>query len=374
MVRESSILRKVLFVIVATGLGVVSAVFGAEMLIRIMLPLYSPGDQMRLVDGPYGLPVLEHRNGFKRHWKNTGDFDVLVYSNQDGFRTGDAVPTGQSKAQVLFLGDSFGFGWGVEQRRRYSDIYEAKLTVSVANFSTPSDFDGYESQIRYARDKGVSTKRAIISVCMENDLKIYPGGGDLKRASSIERVDFGTDDVDEQTENESEAAVFSRLISKVLKHKSWFAQHSAVYNLLTSSIHRSPSLRRLAIERGLIDPNIAMGIHPATNEQILSSVDRLFRLINDYQLDALVMLIPSRYMWAGLSEKEEHRRVHDQFLARLTDRGLLVVDMRKHFESHGPPMRYYFENDGHWNEAGHKLAAESLVLATEQRKPAWLIK
>ena len=54
-----------------------------------------------------------------------------------------------------------------------------------------------------------------------------------------------------------------------------------------------------------------------------------------------------------------------RFVSALESRGMTVVDLRPEFEENGEPFSYHFENDGHWNELGHALAAE--VIAERMR-------
>jgi hypothetical protein len=52
--------------------------------------------------------------------------------------------------------------------------------------------------------------------------------------------------------------------------------------------------------------------------------------------------------------------MHRAFIDGLTASGMTVVDMRARLEAAGNPLSYHFANDGHWNQAGHQLAAEVL--------------
>jgi hypothetical protein len=77
----------------------------------------------------------------------TPEFDVTIYTNDEGMRTGpDQAPVADKKPgvfRVLFLGTSYAFGWGSE----YEDSYAARigaglarrgLDVEVLNLGTPA--------------------------------------------------------------------------------------------------------------------------------------------------------------------------------------------------------------------------------------------
>ena len=81
----------------------------------------------------------------------TPEFDVTIYTNDEGMRTGPAkAPVGDKKPgvfRVLFLGTSYAFGWGSE----YEDSYAARigaglaqrgLAVEVLNLGTPAQTEG----------------------------------------------------------------------------------------------------------------------------------------------------------------------------------------------------------------------------------------
>ena len=88
------------------------------------------------------------------------------------------------------------------------------------------------------------------------------------------------------------------------------------------------------------------------------SAERLARLVDNY--DATVMVIPSRGLWAG-DNQEVESLVHEALLSRLREMRIDVVDLRPVFEASGNPMQFHFDNDGHWNPTGHRMAAGALA-------------
>jgi hypothetical protein len=80
----------------------------------------------------------------------------------------------------------------------------------------------------------------------------------------------------------------------------------------------------------------------------------------------VILIIPSRRLWVGeTARRAQAARVHADFIDSLRTSGMNVVDMRDRLEAGGNPLSYHFANDGHWNEAGHRLAAEALSKALQ---------
>ncbi|MDP1962526.1 MAG: hypothetical protein Q8K93_10030 [Reyranella sp.] len=50
------------------------------------------------------------------------EFEMQVRTNEAGLRQGPIAPAAEDVATVLFIGDSFTFGWGVAEAERYSEV------------------------------------------------------------------------------------------------------------------------------------------------------------------------------------------------------------------------------------------------------------
>lgn len=301
----------------AAGLGM------AEALTRLLLPAFAPSGRF---DFTYhvGDLVLGPPGAEARQAKNTGDFDVVVRINRHGLRDGNDVSTAVA-GDIVVVGDSVAWGWGVDARDRFSDLVQAMTARRTFNVSTPTDIDGYAALLAYARSLGADIGQVVAAVSMETDIRDYteaPSGG------------TGFD----------------------LKY--WLAQSSAAYLLLTTIVHQTPWLRAIAVKLDLIVPNLdGVARLDDSPEAIRSSADRLQALAGQYRL--LVVLVPSRALWVGDGRALEDR-MHRAFVAALQQRGVEVLDLRPLMEADGKPLDYHFANDGHWNARGHRLAAEAI--------------
>lgn len=326
------VIRKVLTSVVLISLSVCIGLVLMEFAVRAVMPQFDPSGQVAFRSLPGGTP-LGPANKTLRQIKNTGDFDVQVVFNNYGFR--DDKDLAQTDGNSIFVvGDSFSFGWGVTPEERYSGVLQKLQNRPVFNISIPTDLIGYKKLVAYAERSGARIGTLIIGVCMENDIRDY---GAAKSTA---------------TPSQSSAA-------QSLKH--WLHDHSALYFFLTSIIHTSPILRDLFVKLGLIVPNLDGIEMPELAPNARSaSVAELEALAEGRK--AVVLIIPSRWLWVGdASRRQAVSEFHDAFVADLRARGLTVVDPRVFMERNGPPLKFHFQNDGHWRPGMHAIAAEMLL-------------
>ena len=77
--------------------------------------------------------------------KNTGDYDVEVTFNELGLRDARSLKA-STPDSIVVVGDSFAFGWGVEERQRFSNLLQERLARPVFNVSAGSaDLEGMRS-------------------------------------------------------------------------------------------------------------------------------------------------------------------------------------------------------------------------------------
>jgi hypothetical protein len=312
-----------------------------EIAIRIFLPVYVPSDRVGFVT--LGGAMVGSPGAVFRVSNNAGDFDVEVRFNALGFRDKKSL-TASTDRDLFVVGDSIPFAWGVAARDRFSDQLQAILNRPVFNIAIPHlDLDGYDRLLHYAEANGASIKNLIISVSMEKDLHIYDTSQILSLASSP-------------------AALPGMTIprGKLQELKEYLLGHSALYVALTSIVHQTPWLRRIAVRFGLLIPNLVIPDFVGSTEALSTSALRVVQLTRGR--NAIVLIIPSRRLWVGkTADRAEAARIHEAFVKILKDSGMIVVDLRDRFEQSGNPLSYLFANDGHWNKEGHRLAAEALA-------------
>jgi hypothetical protein len=306
-----------------------------EFSVRFTVPKYDPAGHVAFYTDPSLGVALGKPNSTSRQIKNSGDYDVEVVFNRHGLRDRRDVSTGTRK-DLYVVGDSFAYGWGVEEDKRFSDILENKIDRKVFNLATTSNVDGYEILLSYAEKLGADIQDVVVAINMIDDVKDYKLIAEPALLAA-----------------EPAPARFS-----VQPIKQYLLTHSALYFLSSSAIGSIDVLRRFLVRLGLVKTiDIVSGGIPDFRG-IRSTVDQIEVWSKKYNLT--ILIIPSRSLWAG-TRRAESAAAHTNFVSELVRRNLNFVDMRPVMEQTGNPMQFHFRNDGHWVPKGHLLAAQLLA-------------
>ncbi|CCQ75479.1 protein of unknown function [Magnetospira sp. QH-2] len=332
-------------------MGLVFAMLVAEYGIRLAHPEIDPNVQIQFIEGRGDQPTLGAPGSEKRQIKNTGDFDVMVRFNQHGLRDSKDVSKATDSDWVV-VGDSYFFGWGVEEQDRLSEQLDLLIEPAVFNLAMPTGLPDYGMLIGYARRLGAPADRVIMGLTMEDDVALYeqnPTDSEVESGPPSQVQPNG-------------ANLFLRLKAKLL-------QNSALYFMATSIVHHHEMIRDMAIAAGLIRPNL-QGVHQhefsqAAIDQTVAEIVKISMKARDF----LVVVLPSRALWVGDHQADEARR-HATIIQGLRDQGLMVVDLKPHFENGQPPMELFFTNDGHWRPSGHARAAQAIEATLRKMESA----
>lgn len=319
--------------------SVAAALLLSEAAVRLFLPQYHPAFQSLLVRNQEGVTL--GAPGSHRVSTPKGDFDLVITFNPDGLRDSKRLADA-TENDWFILGDSYALGWGVTEPERFSNRLESRFGRPVFNLGIPEDLLGYGRLLRYAEKKGAPVRRLIIAVCMENDLWDYSSP-----VSSHQRI----------TEHQN-PGLRGRM-------RVFLKQHSALYIALSYSLQRVHAVRSLLERLGLArDVDQLTHKNQIADPELRSSCDQLLKLTA--HRDSVVLIIPSRALWAGADTAQE-QRVHSRFVQLLRDARLPVVDLKPRFEQTGNPLGHYFASDPHWNRKGHEAAAGALAEFLQSR-------
>jgi hypothetical protein len=127
-------------------LGVTLAIVGSETLVRILLPNWIPATIERVQFWQYDSLLGWAHTPLQQGRFHHRDFSVEVSINSHGMRDNEYSIHRTGKRRMLILGDSFGWGFGVEQKERFSELLEVAhpdweiINASVNGYGTDQEF------------------------------------------------------------------------------------------------------------------------------------------------------------------------------------------------------------------------------------------
>ncbi|THB66093.1 MAG: hypothetical protein D6E12_11355 [Desulfovibrio sp.] len=270
------------------------------------------------------------------------EFDVSV--NELGLRDRE-FPEGP---EIMALGDSEGFGWGVEQDQTYAKVLETQVDRTVLNGGVPSYGTAREMILLKRMDR--SNLQAVVIVYNVNDyeenVSFLEGGGNLE-ISGQERWEAIVEE-----HAEVNAYYPGKHIYSVLKI-AWtmFGEDAVRQEQTRAATHGAEA------EGG----GEAMA---ATNDDAPISEAEAFVQVLSYfpeLLEDKVLVV------CEVNERAKHNdsTFVDEVAALMEqDRGpaglreLVVLDMSQYLTD-----EHFYIMDGHMNAAGHQLVGETLARA-----------
>jgi lysophospholipase L1-like esterase len=149
--------RSSISTLLAVAIGVAVSLFLSEWLLRAAISRRTPPSSAR-VERPY---VQHHPIRGFAHIPNavttevSSEYNVSVRINEAGLRMDREIPLARTPGvpRVLFLGDSFTFGQGVEARQRFTDLIQRDWPqAEILNFGVSGT--GTDQQLLHFREQG----------------------------------------------------------------------------------------------------------------------------------------------------------------------------------------------------------------------------
>lgn len=345
-----------------------------------VLPIYDSTADGR----PFALrPNLDYVARFNCNW--TVECTMRIKLNDSGLR--EKYSTAELLAhefKILFLGDSFTFGYGVEQGERYSDLLKTVLNPRAVAFSagyadgySPVDYEVYLRTFY----ETIKPDIVVVGFFPENDLVHDVRARVLTRNERKEivasRLANGLAVVDGFIARTDE----SGLTRTIVKGKNWLWDHLASYRMLEGA--RNALRYKLHPERqSELLPRALFGEFPDAEQREIETTLGAIKAMDDFLRargkSLVVFHIPSPLQVSayydrlydrpgykvGPELREQARRVLEPQarLGRWFQANLIrYVDPTMEFKRRDrDEFRLYFGSDGHWSRNGHRVAFELL--------------
>jgi len=284
-----------------------------------------------------------------RGWHAALDFGLWLRSDEHGFRSpvddGPAPPVPEGAQQILVLGDSFAFGWGVAADRMFSTELERQLSPRGRPYAVrTAAVPGYSTDQEYLQWRRLSTHVHPDRVVLLFHQSDPPGN--IREWSDMGKFSYGKPRFD--IANGRLALVNvpvpdKRLLApdSALEPAKKLLRPLAMYAVLQSAMRNGihlPAPRVAAQPVPVLDP--------AAYTVTAALLEALDADIRAHGATLFVALIPTEpVMTARLAEI-----CHTL--------GIAFLDLQPAFANQTDVLLVH---DGHWNAKGHAIAARAVA-------------
>jgi lysophospholipase L1-like esterase len=283
----------------------------------------------------------------------TPQFQTVVRINENGLRDREHTYERQNDIKrILVLGDSFAWGYGVEESERFSQRLEAALDVEVIN----AGVSGYstDQELLWYRNEGIKYETdLVILVLAGNDV----GDNDRQLVSTVYyKPKFVLDD--------GQLVLQGTPVPKTSprgRFVYFLSQRSALAYFLIQRYFDLLSLYdKLRVDSDHAIAPVAGAI--AERESFELTIALIDEIRNIAESRKAKFMIVATDRWWNTPSKETYK----DFISTLRGEGFLVLDVESMSGFDREAM--LIPDDGHWTQSGHEFVAEKIkaLIETEQ--------
>ncbi len=306
------------------------------------------------------------------------EFEMIYRTNSSGFRDSEMLEN--PGYRIVGVGDSFTFGWGVNNDETYLNIAEKEINnnrekeVEIVN----AGVGGFNN---------VDSFNYVLEVSEEIDYNML-----------VFAVFIGNDIVDNLYENTRRVNERGCLVKQETKKQQTFREflYQNFYVVrFFSKARKLPIINNFVIAIGLgskgeDNPNFNL-LRKEKDSKSLEAIDKTKNIIGGVKeyskangKKLLVLLIPSEYQvyeevfledaqkYAVEMDEVDNMELNNIFSEFFKSKNIDYLDtteyLRKFVEENNNPALYY-EKDGHFNSLGQELAGKALAMKLKEEIP-----
>jgi lysophospholipase L1-like esterase len=340
-INKRGILTNLALVIFSTAL----AFFITELALRLMGwdPMYVSPERAHFwkYDSQLGWANQPGQEGVFQ----TPQFRTTVHVNQKGLRDSNhTYDRANNTGRILVLGDSFAWGYGVEEAQRFSQVLQTSMGVEVIN----AGVSGYstDQELLWYRSEGVKyNPDLLILVFTGNDI----GDNEQQLVYTIYyKPQFVIEDGQPILKNTPVPQTGTR--SKIIYD---LCQRSSLFYFLVQRFFDFRSIyKNFSVRSANASPLVsAQSPKREPFELTISLLHEISKIAEGE--GARFMIVATDHWWNGPSGE-----TYQDFIDTLRTEEFLVLDVERMpgFD----PAKMVIPDDGHWNPAGHEFVAQKI--------------
>ena len=299
-----------------------------------------------------------------------GQLNYTVDTNSDGFR-GPDWDLSASRKNIVILGDSFAFGWGVQWEETIGKILERNLqkndpTYQVINLAMPGwDIDLIIRSFELYKD--ILKPVAVVYVFCPNDLL-----GGIKKISATEY------DLEYHHQPDGEIKFQAMVERQQPDYMSWNKFYRSSYlKAYHARVIRRLFSKRIRSSLRVDKPPEGYSFPPPIEPPLKSTLDQehndfamycLNRLRKDVGSSHLYLIDTSDKSILYLKDTADNRRWVLREFGLNNKRSVSFIDFESYVRSTHDGRKFYLDFDDHWSAAGHLAAADLLFAEMSSKK------
>jgi hypothetical protein len=292
-----------------------------------------------------------------------GQLDYTVDTNNQGFR-GPDWDLSANRKNVVILGDSFAFGWGVQWEQAAGKILEKELqkkdpSIQVISLAMPGwDMDSIMRSFEFYKD--LLKPVAVIYIFCPNDL-----------LCGIKKISANKYDLERHPKPDDEKN-FQKMVAR---QQPGFWSWNKFFRRSYVKAYHARVLRRLFDKRikaslSMDKPPAGFDFPPPINAPAESTLDKEHKdffiyCLNRLQKDAgnshIYIIDTSDKSILYLNDKPDNRRWVLREFAEKNKRTFSFIDFESFVRKTRDGRKFYQDYDDHWSAAGHAAAANLLL-------------
>jgi len=283
----------------------------------------------------------------------TPEFHTVVQINKNGLRDREHSYERQNEIKrILVLGDSFAWGYGVEESERFSQLVEKSLDVEVINagvsgYSTDQELLWYRNEgIKYETDL-VILELAGNDVGDNNQLlvsQIYYKPRFVIEEGQLVAIGYPVPETSPQGK-------FIYSLSQRSSLAYFLVQRYFDVLSLYSGTKGNPDQAN--------SPGTGISAKGEPFKLTIALIDEMRNIAESR--NAKFMIVATDRWWNSRSGE-----TYNDFINILRTKGFLVLDVEA-MPGFDPELML-ISNDGHWNQAGHKFVADKIEALIESNQ------
>jgi hypothetical protein len=314
--------------------GIVMALIGAELISRYFIPQWAPVTAERAkfwqFDDLLGWSQIPNQKGAFQH----PDFSTWVEINSRGLRDREYSLERNEKKRMLVLGDSYGWGFGVNNDQVFTELMEARhpdweiINASVSGYGTVQ-------QYLYLAQRGLLFKPDVVLLLFnDNDFQDNVGLTEYWYNKPVVALQ----------DNHYE-------ISGLPVAPQNLRQQMDVFFLGNFYIARG-LYSSLQIPVDIISTLISPSAAPPAVK--IDSLDA-----TAYVLEKMIALNQSQHIQTVIVQTPLSDIKHQTIEIQCDKFHITCFHLKQVFNV-GKKIQWHFEHDHHWNATGHRMAADAI--------------